>query len=124
MTDELHALVVTEQRGLAASATLSGIVFGAMAFFALRMFPHAGYVLMVATCAFVTSCLVKRHGLGKLLDQRNQIARVDRVDTLGRPALRVHFLGGGGVTLPTWNHDRERVFALLERRELPPARLL
>ena len=41
-----------------------------------------------------------------------------------RPALRVRFLEGGSVTLPTWNHDRERVFTLLSHRELPPARLL
>jgi hypothetical protein len=124
VTDELTALVVTERRGLDAISGLTMIMGGAGAFWGLRMFPMAGYALFVLTLAIVGSCLYKRRVLGKLLVRRNEIDRVDRIKSLGRPALRVRFLGGDEVTLPTWNHDREHVLTLLSHRELPPARLL
>jgi hypothetical protein len=124
VTDELTTLVVTEKRGFDAISGLTMIMGGAGAFWALRMFPMIGYALFVVTLAIVGSCLHKRRALGKLLVRRNEIAGVDKIQSLGRPALRVRFLEGGSVTLPTWNHDRERVFTLLSHRELPPARLL
>ena len=124
MTDELKTLVVAEKRGLDAISGLTLIMGGAAAYTMLRMFPIAGYWLFLVTMGAVALCVRKRRALGKLLARRNEIAGVDRVTSLGRPALRVRFLGGGTVTLPTWNHDRERVFTLLSHKELPPARLL
>jgi hypothetical protein len=124
MTDELQTLVVAEKRGLDAIAGLTLIMGGAAAYTMLRMFPIVGYWLFLVTMGAVALCMRKRRALGKLLARRDEIAGVDRVTSLGRPALRVRFLGGGNVTLPTWNHDRERVFTLLSHRELPPARLL
>jgi hypothetical protein len=124
MTDELKTLVVVEKRGLDAIAGLTMIMGGAIAYSALRMLPVFGYAIFAGVLAIVGRCLHRRRALGKLLAQRNEIAGVDRITSLGRPALRVRFLAGGSVTLPTWNHDRERVFTLLSHRELPPARLL
>ena len=124
MTDELKTLVVVEKRGLDAIAGLTMIMGGAGAYWALQMLPVFGYAIFAGVLAIVGRCLHRRRALGKLLAQRNEIAGVDRITSLGRPALRVRFLEGGSVTLPTWNHDRERVFTLLSHRELPPARLL
>ena len=124
MTDELKTLVVVEKRGLDAIAGLTMIMGGAGAYWALQMLPVFGYAIVLGVLAIVGRCLHRRRALGKLLAQRNEIAGVDRITSLGRPALRVRFLEGGSVTLPTWNHDRERVFTLLSHRELPPARLL
>ena len=124
MTDELKTLVVVEKRGLDAIAGLTMIMGGAGAYWALQMLPVFGYAIVLGVLAIVGACLHKRRALGKLVARRNEIAGVDRITSLGRPALRVRFLEGGSVTLPTWNHDRERVFTLLSHRELPPARLL
>jgi len=124
MKDELVALVTAERRGLDAVAGLTLIIGGSVATCALRMIAAAGYALFLVTAAIVGSCLRKRRAFGTLLARRNEIADVERIHSLGRPALRVRFLGGGVVTLPTWNHDRERVLTLLEKRELPAARVL
>jgi hypothetical protein len=124
MTDELTALVVAEKRGLDAVSGLTVIMGGAGVFAALRVLPSAGYALFATVVGVVGWCLRKRRALGKLLARRNEIGRVERTTELGRPALRVYFLGGGSVTLKTWNHDPDRVFTLLSKRELPPARLL
>lgn len=124
MTDELTALVVAEKRGLDAVVGLTMIIGGALVFAALRVIPVIGYVLPLSMLGLVGHCLRKRHALGKLLARRNEIERVDRTVELGRPALCVHFLGGGSVTLKIWNHDPDRVFTLLSKRELPTARLL
>jgi hypothetical protein len=124
VTDELTALVVAEKRGLDAISGLTMIMGGAAAYTMLRMFPIAGTWLFLVTLGTVAFCIRKRRALGKLLARRYEIAGVDRITSLGRPALRVRFLEGGSVTLPTWNHDRERVFTLLSHKELPPARVL
>jgi hypothetical protein len=124
MTDELSALVTTERRGYHAIAGLTLIMGSSAAFMALGMWAPVGSALFFATAALAVMCLRRSRALRKLLSRRNEIAGVDRVTSLGRPALRVRFLDGGSVTLPTWNHDQDRVLTALSHRELPPARLL
>ena len=124
MSDELVRLVEGEKRGTDALASMSVVMFLSAAILLMRFLPPVGYMFFGVTGLSVVSWLNKRRALRSLLHRRNEIAGVDRTHWLGRPALRVRFLGGGEITLPTWNHDRERVVALLEKRELPPARLL
>jgi hypothetical protein len=124
MTDELRALVTTERRGYHAIAALTLIMGSSLAFMLLGMWVPIGSATFFATAAVAVTCVHRSSALRKLLSRRSEIAGVERITSLGRPALRVRFLEGGSVTLPTWNHDRERVFTLLSHKELPPARLL
>lgn len=123
MSDELVRLVEMEKSGADALASISVVLF-VSAGFAMSRFFAAGYGLFAIAGGCVLLWLVKRRALGRLLHRRNEIAAIERIRWLGRPAVRVQFLGGGAITLPTWNADRERVVALLEKRELPAARLL
>ena len=124
MSDELVRLVEGEKRGTDALASMSVVMFLSAAILAFRMVAPLGYACFTITGLCLVSWLNKRRALKKLLQRRNEIAGVEKISWLGRPAVRVRFLGGGDITLPTWNHDRERVVSLLERRELPAARLL
>jgi len=124
MTDELRALVTTERRGYHAIAGLTLIMGSSAAFMALGMWMPVGSALLFATAAVAIMCVRRSSALRKLLLRRNEIAGIDRITSLGRPALRVRFLEGGSVTLPTWNHDQDQVLTLLSHKELPPARLL
>jgi hypothetical protein len=124
MSDELVRLVEGEKRGTDALASMSVVMFLSAAILAVRMVAPLGYACFAITGLCVVSWLNKRRALRRLVQRRNEIERVTKISWLGRPALQVKFLGGGEITLPTWNHDRERVAALLEKRELPPARLL
>jgi len=124
MTDELVRLVETEKRGADALMSLQFVIFMSAGIFATRVLGPLGYAVFAIAGASVVSWLLKRRGLGRLLSRRNEIEGVQRIRWLGRPAVRVAFLGGGAITLPTWNEDRERVVKLLQKHELPPARLL
>jgi hypothetical protein len=124
VNDELRALVTTERRGYHALGALTLIMGSSLAFLVTGMSVPLGLALFLATAGVAVGCVYRSSTLRRLLVRRNDIDSVERIVSLGRPALRVRFLGGGSVTLPTWNHDRERVFTLLEHRELPPARLL
>jgi hypothetical protein len=124
MSDELVRLVESEKRGTDALASMSVVMFLSAAILMSRFLLPVGYALFGITGLSIVSWLNKRRALRRLLHRRNEIAAVSRGRWLGRPALHVKFLGGGEITLPTWNHDRERVAALLEKRELPTAKLL
>lgn len=124
MSDELVRLVEGEKRGTDALASMATVMFLSAAILASRFVPVLGYAFFTVTGASVVAWLNKRRTLRRLLRHRNEITDVQRISWLGRPALRIHFLGGSEITLPTWNHDRERVFLLLEKRELPTAKLL
>ena len=122
--NELELVVEREKRGLSALIGASTFAF----FFAL----YAVYLvwqiaLPLPIAAWVASCALivrKRRRYDRLLHDRAGIAGIERLQWLGRPALHVRFLSGGSIRLPTWNVDRERIFDLLQRRELPPARVL
>ena len=124
MSDELVRLVDMEKSGADALASISLVLFVSAGFAMSRFFGLVGYGFFFVAGGSVLLWLTKRRALGRLLHRRNEIERVERTRWLGRPAVRVRFLGGGAITLPTWNADRDRVVALLEKRELPPARLL
>jgi len=124
MSDELVRLVEGEKRGTDALASMTVVMFLSAAILVSRFLEPLGYAFFAITGLSVVSWLAKRRALRSLLHRRDEIAGVDRIRWLGRPALLVRFLGGGSITLPTWNADRERVVALLEKRELPPAKLL
>jgi hypothetical protein len=124
MSDELVRLVEGEKRGTDALASMSVVMFLSAAILMSRFLLPVGYALFAITGLSIVAWLDKRRALRKLLQRRNEIESVNKVSWLGRPALLVKFVGGGTITLPTWNHDRERVVALLEKRELPTAKLL
>jgi hypothetical protein len=124
VTDELTTLVTTEQRGYNALALLTMTIGFLVAVPAMLMFHAFGTFVVLGTMAVALNCARRSSALRKLLVRRNEIEKVERITSRGRPALLVRFIGGGSVTLPTWNHDRERVFTLLSTRELPQARLL
>jgi hypothetical protein len=124
MSDELVRLVEGERRGTDALASMSVVMFTSAAILLSRFISPLGYAFFAITGLSVVSWLKKRRALRKLLHRRNEIEAVDRIKWLGRPALRIVFVDGASLTLPTWNHDRERVLSLLGKRELPPARLL
>jgi hypothetical protein len=124
MSDELVRLVESEKRGADALASLSVVTFLSAALITSRFFGPFGYGFFAIAGGSALLWMVKRRALGRLLHRRNEIDRVERVRWLGRPVVRVDFRGGGAITLPTWNADRERVVALLETHDLPPARLL
>ena len=124
MSDELVRLVEGEKRGTDALASMSVVMFLSAAILMSRFLLPLGYAFFAITGLSVVAWLNKRRALRKLLQRRNEIETVSRTHWLGRPALCVRFVDGGTITLPTWNHDRERVVALLEKRELPAARLL
>ena len=122
--NELELVVEREKRGLSALLGVSTFAF----FFAL----YAVYLvwqiaLPLPISAWLVSCALivrKRRRYDRLLHDRAGIEGIERLQWLGRPALRVRFLSGGEIRLPTWNVDRERVVALLGVRELPEARVL
>lgn len=124
MRGELIHLVETERRGNAATGRLVFVVGSLLGLAAGGMWPIAGWTVFAILAVIVVRLIAKDRAYRRLLDSSTEIAQVERVTSLRRPALRVRFRGGGGLTLPTWNYDREQVVAQLERRELPPARLL
>ncbi|HSN25396.1 MAG TPA: hypothetical protein VLT45_03900 [Kofleriaceae bacterium] len=122
--NELALLVDREKKGL---ASLIGVATLGWFFVASAAYMIWAPAVTVATlgwlgCYALYARKVRRYN--RLLSDHAGIERIERVDWLGRPAVRVCFAGGATVRLPTWNHDRERVIALLETRELPAARLL
>lgn len=122
--NELVRLVEGERREQAAIAV--GALFGLGVVGALisAVWTAGGVILAASGVVGATRALHRRRQFGRLLDASVEIERVERVNWLGRPALRVTFVRSDDITLPTWNADRERIFELLQRRELPPARVV
>jgi len=122
--NELVCLVEGERREQAAVATGAFVGFGVVGGLITILFLAAGLAVIGLGLLGATRALRRRHQLGRLLDEKCEIERVERVTWLRRPALRVALAGGGTIMLPTWNTDRERIFEILQRRELPPARVV
>lgn len=122
--NELVRLVQGERREQAAIATGALVGLGIIGGLIAAFWATGGLILAGLGIIGGTRALHRRYQLGRLLDPKVEIERVERVTWLHRPALRVTFVRSYEITLPTWNADRERIFDLLQRRELPPARLL
>ena len=122
--NELVLVVEREKRGLSALLGFSTFTFFFVLYAVYLVWPIS---LPLPIAAWLASCALivrKRRRYDRLLRDRAGIEGIERLQWLGRPALRVRFLAGGSIRLPTWNVDRERVVSLLEMRELPAARVL
>jgi len=121
--NELVRLVEAERREQTAIAVGALVGLGFIGVLTAQ-FWVGGLALVVLGLIGGTRAFHRRNQLGRLLDDTCEIERVERITWLRRPALRVLVATGDVITLPTWNADRERIFELLQHRELPPARVV
>ena len=98
MRDELVYLVETERRELAATSPLTSVMLGVAAFEVAAPWAIAAWAFGLVLVIVMARAYAKDTAYKKLLDQRNEIASVERVTSVRRPAVRIRFVDGGTIT--------------------------